>query len=324
MRPGKGRTMSTDEFLIEIRTVSGTHGTVRCGSADELLDRLRETLDVALLSGSFAIGFAGPAAPTLRSSITATVLQLVRKHHDAVGDDEWLDDRVEQDGWGGPRVTIDPVFEPCFAGTADHVDERHCGLWVDGQTFLHLELEGLVDSRRDSPSWCTPLVELGHWHPDVGTWAHDLYFIVPGALLQHRSVEEDGRYFTVTPLPDSPRTIARTIADFVRGVSLDGMQAYLVSLFAHGFPTDGSSSAILAGWMTETDDPDFELSYLLIDPPIEARDELRELGLLDSRSAAEFRSRILSNIDRYWDNVSLSDLPIEWQRLVAELDEVAR
>ena len=316
--------MSHDVFVLEIRSVSGTHGTVRCGAADEVLDRLRVTIEGLLLDASFAIEFAGPVPAALRRGITSTVLQLVREHHDAVGDDEWLDDLSEQDGWEGPRVTIDPALEPCFAGTTEWVDERHCGLWVDQQTFLHLELNGLVDTRRDSPSWCEPWVELGYWHADVGSWAKDLYAIAHGALLEHRFAEEDGRYFTMTPLPRGPRTIARTIASFVRDVCLDGMEVHLVSLFAHGFPTDGSASAIRAGWMTETDNPDYELSDLLIDPPTEARDQLSELGRLDSRSATAFRTLILRNLDKYWDDLSLSDLPVEWQRLVADLDEVAR
>jgi hypothetical protein len=312
--------MSTEAFSLELRGQRGWPGTLRCTTSDELIAGLCELLGAGATEEPFTITFDLPVARELREDITSLVLKIVKEQYESV---EWTDELVDETGWEGSRCTIDDALAPAFAGGPDGYDQRHSGVWVDERTFLHLRLDDIEHSFHGRGDWTTTWAELHHWHPHSmtsGSWSNHLLAIEPGVVITHRSMDEDGDYDALAPLPKEPTGIAQLIAHFLASIYLEGAERHLLTLLAHGFPTDGSAAEFRIGVLPGTRNSDYEISRFEVTPPAEAAEELRRLGRLTPEGAARLAADIRDSVATSWSDVALEDLSKEWAELLAGLE----
>jgi hypothetical protein len=338
--------MSSEGFVCELRTTDSSLATVSGATPQTFLEELERRIagDVAL--EAFVLDFAAPVPLTLQEQVSATVLQAIKVQHGCTDEEgDWVDDLGDESGWQGVRATVDDGLAPHFAGRPDGMDEKHCGVWTDDRTFLHLEVDALTSSGSSSTAWSRALVSFAHWHPGSmasGAWSDDLHLVDPGSgpgvLLEARWFDDDGQYYTVEPLPTDPEKVAQHVADFVTSSELCGAQDHLLSMLAHGFPLDGSAGPFPVDLLDDTDNPGYEISSVLIDPPADVRELLVRRGTLDAEGARALREAILAGAaglledeeedededqDENQDEEELAHFGAEWVQLLARLEDVA-
>jgi hypothetical protein len=317
---------------FELRSPTAWSTTASATTANGLIDRLRELLASPAGIGTFAVVFGAPVAPGVKEQVIAVLVERIRTEEALFEDDvAWIDDLVDETGWEGARAEIDSALAPMLAGHPDDSDHRHSAFWADERTFVHLELDGLLWSWGSSSPWTQPWVSVSHWHPGSmtsGSWSDDVFAIDAGdgpvALLEVRSKDEDGNYWTIRPRPADAADAARTVAAFLSGCALSGAENQLLALVAHGFPVDGSADAFPVGLVAETWNERYEISGLLVAPPDDVLYELRRLGKLEPEDARSLRDRITTAVTELYELESVEDLSTGWEHLVAQLDEVSR
>ena len=322
---------------FELRSPTSWTTTATYMSTEELIERLRALLDCADGARSFAAVFDTPVAPDVRERVNSVLLDRVRaeqaQYDPAV---DWIDDLVDETGWQGARATIDPALAPCFSVRPDDWDAevRHCAFWADERTFVHLELGQVLFGWGGTTAtpWARSWASISHWHPGSmtsGSWADELVAVDlgdgPVALIEVREADEDGNYWTVTPLPQGTDAIARTIADFLSGRELFGFEEVVLGLIAHGLPVDGTADEFRIDLVVaDSWNEGYEISGLRVQPPDDVLAALRTIGTLDADAARTLRDRIIAYATGDLGPGTVEDLGPAWGHVLAQLDEVTR
>ena len=321
------------QFACELQGQASWPVRLHSETPDVLLEELRRLLDREAVLDSFVIVFDAPVPIEVRERLTTTVLDSIRSFYTAEwGACEWTDDLVEETGWQGVRVTIDPALGPCFAGSEESGDRRHSGVWADDRTFLHVEVSGLSYGDWRPSSWHTTWADLAHWHPNSmtsGSWSDHLVLVDPAGgaavLVGLRHMDEDGVYYSLSPRSPDAATTAHSVAEFIAHSDIGGVSEHLVPLLAHGFPADGSASEFRIDLLPDGHNPGYEISTLRVRPPQDVMDALLRLGTLDGRGARTMREAIVAGIAELWGaDGTPADLGDEWYRVLARLEEVSR
>ncbi len=333
MTTTRSNPSSSTSFSGELRSVSTWPARIEAGTEEELIGRLRELLANDPVRDTFAIVFDAPVPDTVRERVTATVREAIQAYIAATWETpEWTDDLVVESGWKGVRAQVDPALAPCFAGGDEEAEVRRAGVWADERTFVCVEIADLEHPGVRGRSWGTRWVRLAHWHPNSmtsGSWSDELFHVDAGAgapvLVGIRYMDEDGAYYSVSPCSPDPAINARTVVDFIEATWIGGVQDQLVPLIAHGFPADGSAPEFRVDLLPGGDNPGYELSTLLVEPPEEVSAVLHELGRLDAAGARRMRDAILSGVLQvYGPEASVVELHAGWHLVLERLAAVTR
>jgi hypothetical protein len=327
--------MSSEGYACEVLSIGSWPASVSGATPEAFIDELERLLACDAALKPFALAFDAPVPVTVREQVSETVLRAVKVLNECDEDgSDWVDDLVDESGWQGVRATVDDALAPRFAGRVDGGDERHCGVWTDDRTFLHLELDALHSGGYSRSVWAKDWVRLAHWHPGSmtsGSWSDDLFLVDPGSgpgvLLEVRHFDDDGEYYTLAPLPSDPKRAAELVTQFVTSTLLWGAEDHLLSLLAHGFPMDGSADSFSVDLLEDTDNPGYELSRVRIDPPADVREHLVRRGALGPAGARALHTAVLAGAAALFgageDDDEVDGLGDEWVELLARLEAVA-
>lgn len=322
---------------FELRSPTSWSTTASYASSDELTERLRALLACPDGVRSFVAVFDAPVESDVRERVNSVLLDRIRAEqaqYDATV--AWVDDLVDETGWQGVRATIDPVLAPCLSVRPDDGDAsvHHCAFWADERTFVHLELGQLLFGWgwAAATPWTRRWVGINHWHPGSmasGSWSDELIAIDVGdgpvALLEVRGADEDGHYWTATPLPHGVDAGARTIAGFLSGRALYGFEQVVLGLIAHGLPVDGTATDFPVDlFVADNWNEGYEISDLHVEAPDDVLAALRTIGTLDADTARTLRDHITAYATGRLGPGTVEGLWPAWRNVLTQLDEVAR